>query len=146
MTCRSGPRRAIPSRLPDEGHVLSLCGGRRAAPPKLFTKLIDSCLFEPENFQPSLAQLFEQMKAGGRYGSDKIDAFNGGLFDEKPPLALTDAELRTLRRVAEKPWAGVEPTIFGTLFERILDPQEAPDRRVTTPEKMIFCSSSIPLS
>jgi hypothetical protein len=93
-------------------------------PPNLFTKLIDRCLFEPEKFQPRVAELFAKMKTGGDFGSENIDYFNGGLFDDAPPLPLTDAELRTLRRVAEKPWAGVEPTIFGTLFERILDPKK----------------------
>ncbi|MGD0540994.1 MAG: DNA methyltransferase [Tepidisphaeraceae bacterium] len=93
-------------------------------PPNLFTKLIDRCLFEPEKFQPRVAELFAKMKTGGDFGSENIDYFNGGLFDGAPPIALTDAELRTLRRVAEKPWSGVEPTIFGTLFERILDPKK----------------------
>ena len=93
-------------------------------PPNLFTKLIDRCLFEPEKFQPRVAELFAKMKTGGDFGSENIDYFNGGLFDDSPPLALRDSELRTLRRVAEKPWAGVEPTIFGTLFERILDPKK----------------------
>ena len=93
-------------------------------PANLFTKLIDRCLFEPENFQPLVAELFQKMKQGGWYGNEKIEYFNGGLFDDAPALPLTDAEIRTLRRVAEKPWSGVEPTIFGTLFERILDPKK----------------------
>jgi MmeI, DNA-methyltransferase domain/MmeI, helicase spacer domain/MmeI, N-terminal domain/MmeI, target recognition domain len=93
-------------------------------PRNLFTRLIDRCLFEPEKFQPRVAELFTKMKTGGDFGSENIDYFNGGLFDDSPPLALRDSELRTLRRVAEKPWAGVEPTIFGTLFERILDPKK----------------------
>lgn len=93
-------------------------------PPHLFTKLIDRCLFEPENFQPLVAELFEKMKTGGYYGNDKIEHFNGGLFDDAPSLPLKDVDLRNLRRVVEKPWAGVEPTIFGTLFERILDPKK----------------------
>ena len=93
-------------------------------PEKLFTRLVDRCLFEPENFQPFCAELFEKMKRGGWYGNDRVEYFNGGLFDEAPPLALNHAELNILARAAEKGWAGVEPSIFGTLFERILDPRK----------------------
>ena len=93
-------------------------------PEKLFTKLIDRCLFEPENFKPFCSELFDKMKKGGWYGNDRIDYFNGGLFDDAPPLALNLAELPILARAAEKGWAAVEPSIFGTLFERILDPKK----------------------
>jgi hypothetical protein len=68
--------------------------------------------------------LFEKMKKGGWYGNDKIPYFNGGLFDDEPPLDLGLVELPILARAAEKGWAAVEPSIFGTLFERILDPKK----------------------
>ena len=93
-------------------------------PDKLFTKLIDRCLFEPEAFKPACAELFEKMKRGGYYGNDRVPHFNGGLFDDAPPLPLTAPELNVLARAAEKGWAAVEPSIFGTLFERILDPNK----------------------
>lgn len=93
-------------------------------PESLFTKLVDRCLFKPENFQPFCAELFEKMKRGGYYGNDTIEHFNGGLFDEAVPLALNHAELNILARAAREQWAGVEPSIFGTLFERILDPRK----------------------
>lgn len=93
-------------------------------PESLFTKLVDRCLFEPENFQPFCAELFEKMKRGGWYGNDRVEHFNGGLFDEAAPLALNHAELNILVRAAREQWAGVEPSIFGTLFERILDPRK----------------------
>ena len=66
------------------------------------------------------------MRTGGRFGFDKIEWFNGGLFDEAPALPLKHADLIALRRVAgdKNNWAGVEPSIFGTLFERILDPKK----------------------
>lgn len=93
-------------------------------PESLFTKLVDRCLFEPENFQPFCAELFEKMKRGGWYGNDRVEHFNGGLFDEAAPLALNHAELNILVRAAREQWSGVEPSIFGTLFERILDPRK----------------------
>jgi hypothetical protein len=93
-------------------------------PAGLFTKLSNRCLFEPDRFQPLVAELFDKMKKGGWYGNDRIEHFNGGLFDDAAPLPLTDGDIRKLFAVAGKPWAGVEPTIFGTLFERILDPKK----------------------
>ena len=93
-------------------------------PDDVFTKLVNRCLFEPEHFPRFVAELFEKMKTGGWYGNDRIEFFNGGLFDSAPPIALKDPEIRKLRVAADQGWAGVEPSIFGTLFERILDPKK----------------------
>ncbi|HET6250459.1 MAG TPA: DNA methyltransferase [Tepidisphaeraceae bacterium] len=93
-------------------------------PDKLFTKLINRCVFEPENFAPFCGELFEKMKKGGWYGNDRVDYFNGGLFDEAPPLPLNAGEIPILAKAATRPWHAVEPSIFGTLFERILDPKK----------------------
>jgi len=93
-------------------------------PPKLFTELVDQCLLNPEEFKPRCAELFEKMKHGGRFGNDRIAHFNGGLFDDEPPLAMTAAEMPYLSRAAGNQWGAVEPSIFGTLFERILDPKK----------------------
>ena len=61
-------------------------------PDKLFTKLVNRCIFEPENFAPFCGELFEKMKKGGWYGNDRVDYYNGGLFDEAPPLPLVPAK------------------------------------------------------
>jgi hypothetical protein len=98
--------------------------GIGALPSKLFTQLLSRCLFEPENFKPSIADLFEKMRRGGYYGNDKVDYFNGGLFDDAPPLEMNQGEITILHRTAAQNWAAVEPSIFGTLFERILDPKK----------------------
>lgn len=47
---------------------------------------------------------------------------NGGLFDGELALPLTAAEIELMHRAAKLEWAEVEPVIFGTLFERSLDP------------------------
>ena len=39
-------------------------------------------------------------------------------------LELTTADLVVLERAARLDWASVEPAIFGTLFERSLDPDK----------------------
>ncbi len=95
-------------------------------PDQAFTKLINLSLFKPEDFEKEATNLFNLMRTGGRFGFDQIPYFNGGLFDDAPALALLTGDLSVLRRVAgdNQNWAGVEPTIFGTLFERILDPKK----------------------
>ncbi len=64
------------------------------------------------------------MKAGGEFGLDNILHFNGGLFDDDEALPLDPDSLDILRAVARADWSSIDPTIFGTLFERFLDPDK----------------------
>jgi len=59
---------------------------------------------------------------GGLYGVERIQWFNGGLFDGADVIELTADEIKILREVSRLDWSQVEPAIFGTLFERGLDP------------------------
>ncbi|WP_309720293.1 DNA methyltransferase [Armatimonas sp.] len=91
-------------------------------PEGLFTKLVSNFQKEPATFQQSLGQLFASMAKGGTFGFDKIKHFNGGLFDSDDTLPLIKSELATLAKAAALDWGSIEPSIFGTLFERSLDP------------------------
>ena len=51
-----------------------------------------------------------------------IHYFNGGLFSDDEAFDLVESDLAALRSAAELDWSAVEPAIFGTLFERSLDP------------------------
>ncbi len=51
-----------------------------------------------------------------------IPFFNGNLFDDIQVERLTNRALLNLRDAANLNWQSVEPSIFGTLFERSLDP------------------------
>jgi hypothetical protein len=93
-------------------------------PDQAFTKIIERSQRKPEEFVERVGKLFDAMRFGKEYGSDDIPYFNGGLFDDKPPIELTLADLNILYWVAVRNWAGVEPSIFGTLFERLLDPRK----------------------
>jgi type II restriction/modification system DNA methylase subunit YeeA len=64
-------------------------------------------------------------RGGGMFGTEEVPWFNGGLFDSATTLPMTEAEIGTLLEVGRLNWALIEPAIFGTLFERGLDP----DRR-----------------
>jgi type II restriction/modification system DNA methylase subunit YeeA len=66
--------------------------------------------------------LFEVMNTGGPYGADEIPHFNGGLFRDSEALEIPSGQVDALRDAEGLDWTDVEPSIFGTLFERILDP------------------------
>ncbi len=76
-------------------------------------------------FSRSLGDLFSKMSQdGGLFGTEEIDWFNGGLFDTGEVIPLTGTEITTLLEVSKLNWALIEPAIFGTLFERGLDPEQ----------------------
>lgn len=91
--------------------------------PCIFTAILKSARDDAERARKRIANLFTAMQNGGAYGNDDIAWFNGGLFKviDVPPLEVDD--LAALREAAEKlDWRAIDPTIFGTLFERGLDP------------------------
>ena len=91
-------------------------------PARLFTNLIDATADEPERFHQLLSDLFDGMSSGGHFMLDRVPHFNGGIFDSSDALALSEEDLLILARVAQLDWSSIEPSIFGTLFERGLDP------------------------
>ncbi|MEX1068844.1 MAG: DNA methyltransferase [Chloroflexota bacterium] len=92
-------------------------------PSGLLGRLIDATSTEPDAFSKGLSALFDRMSnSGGLYGTDKIEWFNGGLFDGTDVMPLLAEEMKLLRQVSRLDWSQVEPAIFGTLFERGLDP------------------------
>ncbi|MEX1023090.1 MAG: DNA methyltransferase, partial [Dehalococcoidia bacterium] len=94
-------------------------------PRRIMTELIEARASRPDLFHEGLAELFDKMSqedAGRFFGNLRIDWFNGGLFDGKPTIEFTAAELRLVREASRLDWSQVEPSILGTLFERGLDP------------------------
>ena len=53
-------------------------------------------------------------------GTQTIEHFNGELFAHVPDITLNTAALERLAEATEKNWSNIEPSIFGTLFERAL--------------------------
>jgi len=92
-------------------------------PDRTFRSTIEGAKKDPTRLAGRLKSLFDCMASGGDYGPVSVPWFNGGLFksdEPMPPLLSTDVErLITLNAYD---WASVEPSIFGTLFERTLDP------------------------
>ena len=91
-------------------------------PRGLFSKLLETAKANPAILPRRLEALFKAMSEGGDYGNDAIPWFNGGLFADADVIPLTQTEIDSLATVSGKDWSSVEPSIFGTLFERTLDP------------------------
>ena len=91
-------------------------------PEKLFDRLINKRALTPERLGENLAHLFEAMKSGGLFGVDDVPWFNGGLFQTIAVPRLDILDVTELRNAAEKNWSAIDVSIFGTLFERGLDP------------------------
>lgn len=93
-------------------------------PKNFFTERLYKLVNHPERAEKALSQLFSVMSKGGMYGDDPIDWFNGGLFDDNETLPLTPEDLALLHSAAKMDWQDIDPSIFGTMFERGLDPKK----------------------
>jgi hypothetical protein len=92
-------------------------------PKRLLQRIIDGTNEDPSALSGALMELFGKMSEhGGRFGAEQIPWFNGGLFDGAAVLPLERNDIKVIRRVSSLDWSQVEPAIFGTLFERGLDP------------------------
>jgi len=92
-------------------------------PGGVFSAIIEEAQRDHAGLTTMLADLFDGMRHGKRrFGTVQIPWFNGGLFDDDDVLDLQFSEVRLLGDAARLDWASIDPTIFGTLFERGLDP------------------------
>jgi len=92
----------------------------------IFSWILKHTQREKRHLFPSYTRdLFRSMATGGNVLTQDIRHFNGGLFtpgDEFWVPELTGDQLSLLYDASRLDWSAVEPSIFGTLFERGLDP------------------------
>ena len=116
-------------------------------PGQVFTEILKSANGDAEKAAKRITRLFTamQQQTGGEYGDHDIAWFNGGLFRtiDIPPLAAVDLTA-LYAAAAEMDWRAIDPTIFGTLFERGLDPAARAPPGPTTPTRAPSPSSSTP--
>ena len=93
-------------------------------PGKLFERLLDKSQTDPAKLSTRFEELFNAMRKGGDFALEDIHWFNGGLFEKVEVLPLDTSEIKMLHAAAKLDWSGIEPSIFGTLFERGLDPKK----------------------
>jgi hypothetical protein len=91
-------------------------------PAMIFTRISGTSSGDTVRFAKLLGQLFDTMATGGDFGLEPIRHFNGNLFDDRTVLDLTPDDVKRIAAAASLDWSAVDPSIFGTLFERGLDP------------------------
>ncbi len=90
-------------------------------PERLFERLMHARV-APAQTTAQLARLLATMRDGGLFGVADVPWFNGGLFAVINVPPLTESDLAALRNASGLDWSAIDPSIFGTLFERGLDP------------------------
>ncbi len=113
-------------------------------PKDLFTRVVENTRRNSTLFAQQVGRLFDAMAHGDFFGAEAIPHFNGNLFAESravspsPPsesatkegrdgdsaLLLTTGEIEAILDAARLDWSAVDASIFGTLFERGLDPDK----------------------
>lgn len=94
-------------------------------PDEIFSSILANGLKDTARFERQLGSLFKAMShKDGEFGVLLIDWFNGGLFDDDVIIPLQRDDIRKLVNVAKLDWSQIEPSIFGTLFERGLNPKK----------------------
>ena len=90
-------------------------------PEGLFTSILYENREQPDQSNKSIADLFEKMAGGGTFGAHQIAYFNGDLFRTDTSIELSPVAMQRLGDAVKDNWRSIEPSIFGTLFERALD-------------------------
>ncbi len=93
-------------------------------PDRVVTRLCENYLSSPIEFDRGVQELFQRMNEGGRFGVSPIRHFNGDLFKKPDTVLMEPYELERLAEATERNWAHIAPSIFGTLFERVVDPDK----------------------
>ncbi len=93
-------------------------------PERILSRLASEFYRDPDMFDQGLRDLFHNMHGGGRFGFNRIRHFNGDLFRDPETVRMQEAELEKLVEVSHENWAHIEPSILGTLFERVIDPEK----------------------
>ncbi len=90
-------------------------------PSDSFTDIVNTHYKDPNSFNQVVNDLFAKMADGGYFGASKIPHFNGDLFNHSDTVELSGTALFHLQQTVWKNWRDIDPSIFGTLFERALD-------------------------
>ena len=90
-------------------------------PDNILADILNANRQRPDLSNRAIANLFEQMAGGGLFGAHEIAHFNGDLFLPDEPVELSATAMQRLGEAVARNWRNIEPSIFGTLFERALD-------------------------
>lgn len=93
-------------------------------PNAMFSRMFEEAGKHPAEFVELAQDLFRAMQSGGRVGYEHVEWFNGGLFDTDEVLPLDQQDISRVLKAARLDWSDIDPSIFGMLFERGLDPDK----------------------
>lgn len=93
-------------------------------PNRIFSRMLTSSVSSPAGFATRARDLFSAMRLGGEAAWERIEWFNGGLFDSDVALPMEKEDIELAVRASELDWGEIDPSILGTLFERGLDPDK----------------------
>ena len=93
-------------------------------PNQMFTRMLRYAHTHPAESADMARDLSRGMRSGGRIGFEDVEWFNGGLFDSDEALPLDSPAVLEVLKAARLDWSEIDPSIFGTLFERGLDPDK----------------------
>lgn len=127
MLVKRGERREAAQRFVLQCLVAMVSEDVGMLPNGLFYELAHECFTKGTSSYDLIGGLFNQMNRkeparGGRFKD--VDYFNGGLFAVVEPIELEKPELELLRDSAKEQWRGVNPAIFGGLFQSSMDAEE----------------------
>ena len=99
--------------------------GEPLLPERLFSKVLANGQKDIPRFEKQLKNLFAAMsQPQGEFGLHLIEWFNGGLFDDATTLPLKREDINQVLGITTLDWSAIDPSIFGTLFERGLNPKK----------------------
>lgn len=93
-------------------------------PSETFKRLLEAAREYPEDFAEMCQELFAAMKVGKKTVVGRIPYINGGVFEDTSAPALERDEVNRLYDAAKRNWRQIDPTIFGTLFELVINPDQ----------------------
>lgn len=93
-------------------------------PNNMFIRMLEASRANASQFATHAQTLFAAMKSGGMVGFERVEWFNGGLFDDDSAIVLEAEDINNLLAAARLDWSEIDPSILGTLFERGLDPDK----------------------
>jgi len=93
-------------------------------PNAIFSRMLEHAVQRPAEFVKHAQSLCRAMQAGGWVGFEPVEWLNGRLFDPDEALPLDLQDIALVLKAARLDWTDIDPSIFGTLFERGLDPDK----------------------
>ncbi|MCB9610600.1 MAG: N-6 DNA methylase [Polyangiaceae bacterium] len=121
---RDGPKRLEVTRFVLQCITTMFAEDIGLLPEGVFTKLLYAATGD-ERPEIRLEELFRWMATPvEKRGHPEIRYFNGGVFEDPVVVHLDGKQLYALTRAAEARWSEVDPYIFGSFFESIMNPEK----------------------